>query len=138
VALIDSQSIVYVISKVIYNLYFHPLAKFPGPKRAAISNLFYARHWYVILGHGLYLLTGSRAGGRWAYVLEDLHNKYGPVVRYAPDDLYVTSFTSQNRDPNTRQGLRNSTKLSRHTWTYQTGKTNLYQGPLLHFRRGFK
>jgi len=33
------QLITYIISHVIYNIYFHPLSKFPGPKVAAISNV---------------------------------------------------------------------------------------------------
>ncbi|KAG4442921.1 hypothetical protein IFR05_001625 [Cadophora sp. M221] len=65
--------LLYVLTKVIYNIYFHPLSRFPGPKWAAASNLFYAFGW---------------TGGRWAFVLEDLHKKYGPVVRFAPNDFY--------------------------------------------------
>lgn len=28
----------YLIVSSIYTVYFHPLSKFPGPKRAAVSN----------------------------------------------------------------------------------------------------
>ena len=41
------QGFSYILYRIIYNLYFHPLAKFPGPKRAAVSNVFYALGWYT-------------------------------------------------------------------------------------------
>ncbi|KAH7403136.1 cytochrome P450 monooxygenase-like protein [Cadophora sp. MPI-SDFR-AT-0126] len=71
--------LLYIFSKVIYNVYFHPLAKFPGPKWAAASNLFYVFGW---------------TGGRWAFIVEDLHKKYGPVVRFAPNDLDFSTVDS--------------------------------------------
>ncbi|KAA8563653.1 hypothetical protein EYC84_011675 [Monilinia fructicola] len=60
----------------IYNLYFSPLSKFPGPKRLAISRLPLIR--YVILGT------------TYKY-FDRLHEKYGPVVRIAPDELITIS-----------------------------------------------
>lgn len=57
----------YRFSKVIYNLYFHPLAKFPGPKLAAASHL-YEFYWSVV------------RDGEFIWVLERLHKKYGTCV----------------------------------------------------------
>ncbi|RAH75491.1 cytochrome P450 [Aspergillus aculeatinus CBS 121060] len=34
----------YALCRTIYLLYFHPLAKYPGPRLAAVSNLWYAYH----------------------------------------------------------------------------------------------
>jgi len=53
----------YWCSKVIYRLYFHPLAKFPGPKLAAATSM-YAMHQALV---------------KDGYVFEfvELHKKYG-------------------------------------------------------------
>ena len=57
----------------IYNIYFHPLAKFPGPKLAAATKLPIALvSWKGELSH-------------W---LKDLHEEYkSDVVRSSPDEL---------------------------------------------------
>ena len=39
--------VLWRVVKVIYNLYFHPLAKFPGPKFAAATHLF-EFYWSII------------------------------------------------------------------------------------------
>ncbi|KAK2008690.1 cytochrome P450 monooxygenase-like protein, partial [Colletotrichum eremochloae] len=64
--------LVFFLARSIYRLYFHPLSKYPGPKIAAVSYIWRAYAW---------------TGGRWPYVVTDLHNKYGPVVRVAPEEL---------------------------------------------------
>jgi len=33
------QLVFYVFGRAVYNIYFHPLSKFPGPKFAAMSNV---------------------------------------------------------------------------------------------------
>lgn len=60
----------------IYNVYFHPLRKYPGPKLWAASSL----PWGF-----------SFMAGRMHESLMDLHNKYGTVVRVAPDELSFSS-----------------------------------------------
>lgn len=55
-----------------YNLFLHPLRKFPGPITSAISNI-----PFIVNG-----LKGT--GVFWAV---DLHQKYGEVVRIAPNEL---------------------------------------------------
>ncbi|KAK1712133.1 cytochrome P450, partial [Colletotrichum lupini] len=55
---------------------FHPLANFPGPRLAAVSNLWYARAWFT---------------GRYPERVEQAFQKYGDVVRIAPNELaFVT------------------------------------------------
>jgi hypothetical protein len=50
----------------LYRLYFHPLAKVPGPRLAAISRLY---DFYFDC-----LLNG---GGKFAFQIEQLHKQYG-------------------------------------------------------------
>lgn len=52
------------INLIIYRLYFHPLAKFPGPKWAAVS-----------LWHEFYYNVWNR--GQLIWELERMHRKYG-------------------------------------------------------------
>ncbi|KAI0132579.1 cytochrome P450 [Xylariales sp. AK1849] len=68
--------IVYLCSVAIYRLYFSPLAQFPGPKLAALTT------WYG----GYHDLVN---GGQYVWVVEEMHRKYGPVVRVRPDALHV-------------------------------------------------
>nr|UWK20127.1 cytochrome P450 [Trichoderma polysporum] len=62
----------YVAYTVTYNLFFHPLRKFPGPKLWAIHYGFYAYHELSGDGHRK---------------MVEIHQKYGPVVRVAPGHL---------------------------------------------------
>lgn len=59
-----------------YNLYFHPLAKFPGPFLARASLVYYSI---------------STLNGKLATEVRFLHDKYGDVVRIAPN---ILSFNS--------------------------------------------
>ncbi|KAI0975079.1 cytochrome P450 [Xylaria arbuscula] len=56
----------------IYSLYLHPLRTYPGPTLSAITRMPY---WIACL-------KGDQV--RW---LTKLHNQYGPVVRFGPDDV---------------------------------------------------
>ncbi|KAI4869205.1 cytochrome P450 [Hypoxylon rubiginosum] len=62
----------YIGARCIYLLHFHPLSKFPGPKLAAVSNVWYAYHWL---------------SGRWPWAVEAAIKQYGDVVRVAPNEL---------------------------------------------------
>lgn len=68
----------YQVAKVIYRLFFHPLASFPGPKLAA------ATYWYET-----YLDIFKAPGGQFIYEIDRLHSIYGPVVRCSPEEIHV-------------------------------------------------
>ncbi|PIA93190.1 Pisatin demethylase [Cercospora beticola] len=65
-----------VTSLVIYRLFFHPLARVPGPRLAAISNVWYAYH----ARNGDMLRLGKT-----------LHRKYGHAVRVGPNEVWFDS-----------------------------------------------
>ncbi|KAI1102409.1 cytochrome P450 [Jackrogersella minutella] len=65
-------SILYYVCLFTYNIYFHPLSKFPGPRIASASP------WWLGL---------SYARGTTPKDLLELHNQYGPVVRISPNGL---------------------------------------------------
>ncbi|KAE9365500.1 cytochrome P450 [Stipitochalara longipes BDJ] len=74
--IVFSALVFYLFMRAIYNIHFHPLSKFPGPKIATVSNLFFVRT--VVNGGGVKTMSA-------------LHEKYGEVVRWAPDELSFSS-----------------------------------------------
>ncbi|KAJ5397068.1 hypothetical protein N7509_005181 [Penicillium cosmopolitanum] len=69
----------YYFFLVIYNVYFHPLANYPGPKSMAATRIPYMR---------------NTISGRYTQRLKALHDQYGDVVRIAPDELsFINSDT---------------------------------------------
>ena len=59
--------VAFQIAKYVYRLTFHPLTRFPGPKLAALTNLYGA----------FYDLKASRS---YIKELPALHEKYGTVT----------------------------------------------------------
>lgn len=55
---------VYIVTLAIYRLTFHPLAKFPGPKLAAITR-YYEAYYDVI------------QNGQYSFQIAKMHKKYG-------------------------------------------------------------
>lgn len=68
------QSFFGAACQIIYNLYFHPLAHFPGPFFARATRL-----WYI----------QEICRGVLTFDLKAIHAKYGNVVRVAPDELAI-------------------------------------------------
>ncbi|KAI8962810.1 cytochrome P450 [Daldinia sp. FL1419] len=69
----------YVVGFVIYRLFFHPLAKYPGPFIAKITDAYQLYHAW----------RGDRHLEFWR-----LHEKYGKVVRFGPNSVSFNSNTA--------------------------------------------
>lgn len=75
--LLTSSSFILIVFIVVgYRLFLHPLARVPGPRLAAISNVWHAYH----VRNGRMLTLGKT-----------LHKRYGPVVRVGPNEVWFDS-----------------------------------------------
>ena len=67
---------VYCVGLVIYRLLFHPLAKFPGPKLAAATDLY--EYYFDVAKQGMFI-----------WEIQKMHEKYG--INSIPFFLLVAS-----------------------------------------------
>ncbi|KAK8090045.1 hypothetical protein PG997_005006 [Apiospora hydei] len=70
--------ILYALFTAVYNVYFHPLRRFPGPLAARASN-----------GWKLYMEVFRQESP--VHLLQKLHQQYGDVVRIRPNELHFSS-----------------------------------------------
>lgn len=57
----------YVFFRIIYDLFLHPLRKFPGPKMAAVGSFY--EFYYDVIKDGTYI-----------WEIEKMHKKYGTDI----------------------------------------------------------
>jgi hypothetical protein len=79
-----AATLVYLLLRSIYRMKFHPLAKFPGPRLAALTSM-YAGSYDLPYGSSL------------CKELPALHDKYGPIVRIMPNQLHIRDMDSFNQ-----------------------------------------
>ena len=61
---------IYFVTLAFYRLFLHPLARFPGPKLAAITR--YVEGYYDVV-----------CGGQYTWKIQEMHKKYGETCRGA-------------------------------------------------------
>ncbi|KAI1409904.1 putative cytochrome P450 [Hypoxylon sp. FL1857] len=116
--------VIAIVSVVLYRLTFHPLARFPGPVLAACTGLYEA--YYQCIKDG---------GGRYWVEIEEMHRRYGPIVRINPWEVHI-----QDKDWNAV--YKYSSKASKPRWFYflffgKFPSTNVAESHALHqLRRG--
>lgn len=82
---------------MIYRLFFHPLSKIPGPRAACLTELWRTRRYML---------------GGWHQDILDLHEKYGPVVRIAPNEISFVDRDALIRVYGHRSGTKKVRSLS--------------------------
>lgn len=100
-SLLTTKPIIYVLQQIIYNLYFHPLARFPGPFLHCVSRLTY---FY------------KHVNGTLPFDLLDMHRKYGNIVRVAPDELSLSHPDAWNDVMGHKTGTE---ELMKAEWFYR-------------------
>jgi len=90
-----TKTIQYPIIQTIINLYFHPLSKFPGPKLWAASRLPFI---YC-------LLTGKLVKRE-----REFHERYGEIIRLAPDEISFANEEAWNEIYSFRPGHKRAVR----------------------------
>ncbi|KAJ4992818.1 hypothetical protein SVAN01_01522 [Stagonosporopsis vannaccii] len=80
---VAATAIAYAVYAVIYNVYFHPLAEFPGPRLAATTT-----YWKAYVE--------CVANRSFCHELVSLHAQYGDVVRVGPNELHFANPKAYN------------------------------------------
>jgi cytochrome P450 len=117
---------VYFLTRVFYNLFLHPLSKFPGPKLAAATRWYEAYYDLVLKGqytfriaemhkqYGAFFHENSqrREPMDFSNFANSLCKKKGPIIRISPYELHVN-------DPAFFEKLyRQDGRWDKYAWSY--------------------
>ncbi|KAI0117975.1 isotrichodermin C-15 hydroxylase [Nemania sp. FL0031] len=108
----------YASLRCIYLLYFHPISRYPGPRLAAVSNLWYAYHWFT---------------GKYPWAIARALDKYGDVVRIAPNELvFVTPRAASDIYASHTKNLEHFTKTDFFIFGLEDNGLNWEMDPVKH------
>ena len=79
---VTSASMLSLVCYVVYQRFLHPLASYPGPLAASLTNIWKSYYVYNLVLHEK---------------LVELHEQHGAVVRIGPNDLHF--WTSEAAAP---------------------------------------
>jgi cytochrome P450 len=91
--------LLYVLALAVYRLFLHPLSHIPGPILAKLTT------WHECY-YDLWL------PGKHPWKLQDMHDKYGPIIRPVPNEVHIidpsfldTIFATRGRNSPFSGGL---------------------------------
>ncbi|OHF03422.1 hypothetical protein CORC01_01141 [Colletotrichum orchidophilum] len=99
-ALLSSLWLLYAVQLGVRRLYFSPISHVPGPRLAALTQL-YEFYYDIVLG------------GQYTFKIIELHRQYGPVVRISPWEVHVG-------DPEFFSELYTGPSRPREKWAFYT------------------
>lgn len=70
------------VTRAVYRIWFHPLARVPGPFAAKFTHM-----WQTV----------KSFQGTWYHDILAVHEKYGPVVRISPDEISFVDGDAMKR-----------------------------------------
>ncbi|GAB1740061.1 hypothetical protein NU219Hw_g4981t1 [Hortaea werneckii] len=94
-----SLALAYGLGLIVFRLLFHPLARVPGPKIAAITG-WYEFYW------------DCPKSGQYVFRIRDMHRRYGPIVRISPREVHID-------DPAFFDTFYSNSKLDKDAWFYR-------------------
>lgn len=109
-----SSLVLYCLFRALYRLYFHPLAKFPGPKLGAVTGWYEFYHDIVHRGHFIWQIQKlhDQYGelGSTIILVPPLNSHVGPIVRITPNELHI-------RDPDYYEEIYAAAAKKKDKWT---------------------
>lgn len=98
----------YLVTLALYRLFFHPLARFPGPRLAAITR------WYEMYYDVVH-------NGQYTFKIKEMHRQYGISISLPP----MLPVLHSNYEPYCMmQVLLCESALTSYTFTMQPFTTN--------------